>query len=65
MPPDRPLLMLVERFLREHRIRPTTFGRQAARDPRFVFDLRRGRTPGARVRRTVEHFMNMMKESQQ
>ena len=36
-----------------------TVGRQAARDPRLVFDLRDGRQPGERVRRRIEHFMNI------
>ncbi len=58
MPPDRPLLHIVERFLRDHGMAATTFGRRAMRDPRFVLDLRNGRLPGTRVRCRVEHFMN-------
>lgn len=58
MPPDRPLLYHIERFLREHTMPPTRFGRLAVSDPRFVLDLRRGREPGNRVRCRVEHFMN-------
>ncbi len=34
---------LIERFLREQGLPPTTFGRLAARDPRLVFDMRLGR----------------------
>ena len=60
---DRPLVMIVERFLRESGMRATTFGRQSVRDPRFVFDLRQGREPGHRVRCRVEHFMNTYRET--
>jgi len=38
---------MVERCLRTRKISPSRFGRQAAHDPRFVFDLRRGREPRA------------------
>lgn len=56
---DRPLIMIVERFLRESGMAATTFGRCALGDPRFVFDLRQGREPGHRVRCRAEHFMNI------
>lgn len=39
------LLMAVERHLRANSISATRFGRQVSGDPRFVFDLRRGREP--------------------
>ncbi|WP_176592641.1 hypothetical protein [Sphingobium sp. EM0848] len=52
------LLRAVEKFLRENGIPATRFGRDSVRDPRLVFDLRRGREPGARMKRRVEHFMN-------
>lgn len=39
------LLRTVESFLREHSMPATKFGRLAAHDPRFVHDLRMGRTP--------------------
>ena len=39
------LLRKVEKFLRVADIPPTRFGREAMRDPRFVFDLRNGREP--------------------
>ena len=39
------LLWEVEKFLRSSKIAPTRFGRDAVGDPRFVFDLRRGREP--------------------
>jgi 2,4-dienoyl-CoA reductase-like NADH-dependent reductase (Old Yellow Enzyme family) len=33
----------IELYLRKNRIAPTRFGREAVNDPRFVFDLRKGR----------------------
>lgn len=43
----------IELYLRRNRISPTRFGREAASDPRFVFDLRKGRelrdTTAARI----------------
>ena len=33
----------IERFLRQHDMAPTTFGRRVARDPRLVLDMRNGR----------------------
>ena len=62
---ERPLIMTVERFLRDSGMRATTFGRLAMRDPCFVFDLRRGREPGHSVRSRVEHFMNIRRAERQ
>ena len=59
MPSDTPLLMIIERFLRDTGMAATRFGREAVKDPRFVLDLRLGREPGTRVRCRVEHFMNI------
>lgn len=39
------LLPRIERHLKERRIAPTRFGRDALNDPRLVFDLREGRQP--------------------
>ena len=39
------LIRRVEKFLRQTDMSATKFGRLAARDPRFVPDLRRGREP--------------------
>lgn len=39
------LIRDVEKFLREHNMPATKFGRLAAHDPRFVLDLRMGRIP--------------------
>jgi 2,4-dienoyl-CoA reductase-like NADH-dependent reductase (Old Yellow Enzyme family) len=52
-------LRSIESFLRRTGMAPTAFGRAAARDPRLVFDLRRGREPTDRMKRRVEHFMNI------
>ncbi|AJR24468.1 MULTISPECIES: hypothetical protein [Sphingobium] len=57
------LLREVEKFLRENGIPATRFGRESVRDPRLVFDLRRGREPGMRMKRRVEHFMNTYRRS--
>lgn len=51
------LLPVVERHLRTHAIPPSRFGRMATGDPRFVFDLRRGREPRAATRdRVLAHI---------
>jgi hypothetical protein len=54
------LIRSVEKFLREHDMAATKFGRLAAHDPRFVLDLRMGRIPRphteARVRRWMEAY---------
>jgi 2,4-dienoyl-CoA reductase-like NADH-dependent reductase (Old Yellow Enzyme family) len=52
-------LRRIEQFLRRTGMAPTAFGREAVRDPRLVFDLRRGREPTDRMKRRVEHFMNI------
>ena len=41
--PQSQMLSTIERFLAETRMSATAFGRLALRDPRFVFDLRKGR----------------------
>lgn len=51
-------LRSVEQFLRKTGMAPTRFGRAAVRDPRLVFDMRRGREPTVRMQRRLEHFMN-------
>lgn len=47
------LLPVVERHLRAHNVPPSRFGRVVTGDPRFVFDLRRGREPRAATRERV------------
>ena len=56
------LIRKIERFLRRTGMPATRFGRLAARDPRFVFDLRQGRTPRSLTETRVEHFMNKYRE---
>lgn len=51
-------LTTIERHLRASGTPPTTFGRRAVNDPRFVLDLRRGRQPGARTVRRVETYLH-------
>lgn len=48
---------LVERFLREQQLPPTTFGRLAARDPRLVFDMRMGREIRPDMERKLRQYM--------
>ena len=58
------LIREIERFLRKTGMAWTRFGRLAAHDPRFVEDLRNGRTPRPETRSRVEHFMNTYTEGQ-
>lgn len=48
---------LVERFLHEHTMPPTVFGRLAARDPRLVLDMRMGRELRPAMVDQVRDFM--------
>jgi len=48
----------IERFLREYDMPPTRFGREAVRDPRFVFDLRLGREPRPETLRRVHAWLD-------
>jgi hypothetical protein len=56
------LIRKIEKFLRQHDMPPTRFGRLAAHDPRFVLDLRNGREPRETTERRAEHFMNIYME---
>lgn len=51
------LIRKIEKFLRHTGMPWTRFGRLATHDPRFVGDLRRGRTPRAETVARVERFM--------
>ena len=51
------LLREVENFLRNRGVPPTRFGREAVRDPRFVFDLRNGREPRPQTVARVRAFL--------
>ncbi len=55
------LLRVIEVFLRSSDVTPTRCGRDAVNDPRFVFDLRRGREPRAD---TVARVVNFIEEVQ-
>ena len=57
------LIRKIERFLRDTGMPWTKFGRLATHDPRFVEDLRNGRTPRASTEQRVEHFMNKYQEA--
>jgi hypothetical protein len=52
------LLNQVETYLRRTGMPPTRFGREAVRDPRFVHDLRRGRTVGDKLLRRVIGYID-------
>ena len=57
------LLRKIERFLRDTGMAWTKFGRLAAHDPRFVGDLRNGRTPREDTARRIEEFMRSYAEA--
>ncbi|NVD43661.1 hypothetical protein HUV48_01345 [Altererythrobacter sp. HHU K3-1] len=57
------LIRSIEQFLRKHNMAPTKFGRLAAHDPRFVLDLRNGRTPREHTARRIEEFMQNYREA--
>jgi hypothetical protein len=57
------LIRRIEQFLRETGMSWTKFGRLATHDPRFVQDLRNGRTPRDATASRVEHFMNAYRET--
>jgi len=58
------LLRKIEKFLSQHEMPWTKFGRLAAHDPRFVADLRNGRTPRPTTRERIEAFMAAYPETQ-
>ena len=51
------LLREVERFLRHSEIPAARFGRDVMRDPRFVFDLRKGREPRIQTVNRVRAYL--------
>ena len=57
------LLLTVERHLRRKAVAPSRFGREVAGDPRFVFDLRRGREPRPATQKKVLAFIALCRES--
>lgn len=57
------LIRKIEKFLSQTGMAATKFGRLATHDPRFVLDLRMGRTPRSATEKRVEHFMNKFLEA--
>ena len=57
------LIRQIEKFLNETGMAWTKFGRLAAHDPRFVEDLRNGRTPRPETSARVENFMSSYAET--
>lgn len=57
------LLRQIEIFLKQTQMPWTKFGRLAAHDPRFVADLRNGRTPRAGTDARIRDFMTTYLES--
>lgn len=55
------ILFEIERYLRRSGQKPTRFGRNVANDPRLVFDLRQGRTMGARLAARIEAFLEAIR----
>ena len=51
------LLRDVELYLRKSNMPPARFGRDVMKDPRFVFDLRRGREPRQRTIERVRAYL--------
>ena len=54
------LLREVEKYLQNSNTPAARFGREAMRDPRFVFDLRRGREPRPRTIERVRAFLEAL-----
>jgi hypothetical protein len=59
------LLRRIERYLRGSGTTPTRFGRDAVRDPSFVFDLRLGRQPRPPVERRVQAYLDELEMQQE
>ena len=53
----RPLRQVVEQALRHHNIAPSRLGREAVKDPAFVFNLRNGREPRPSTENKVRHYL--------
>ena len=56
------LLRKIELYLRRSGMPPTRFGREVVHDPRFVFDLRRGREPRRETERRVVAWIDARQE---
>lgn len=51
------LLRKIELYLRTSGMAPTRFGRDVVGDPRFVFDMRRGREPREKTCARIEAYL--------
>lgn len=56
------ILERLERYLVDRTVAPSRFGRQICGDPRLVFDLRRGRVPGAALTERIERAIRKSPE---
>ena len=56
------LLRRIERHLRHSGTPPTRFGWEAVHDPRFVFDLRNGRTPRSSTASRVAAYLDQLEQ---
>lgn len=54
---SHPLLSEIEQYIARHGLSPTRFGRLAVKDPRFVEDLRSGRSPRRGTLERVSAYM--------
>jgi len=52
-----PLLAKIERFLAASKMSAARLGKDALNDPRFVYQLRKGRDPGWKTQQKIENFM--------
>lgn len=48
----------IELYLRRTATAPARFGREAVKDPRFVFDLRKGREVGPEVTSRIHAWLD-------
>lgn len=55
----------IERFLKEHHMSPTKFGRMAAQDPRLVLDIRNGREVRPETAQKLTLFITRFSEKTQ
>ncbi len=56
------MLRIVEKFLRDHDIPPTKFGRIVAKDPRLVLDMRLGREVRTPMQRKIIAYIESVGE---
>jgi len=57
------LLSRIERHLRHSGTPPTKFGREAVHDPRFVFDLRKGRQLRSCTAERVAAYLDSLEQN--